>query len=242
MFLLTLNTWKCEGDYELRIGTMARHISVIQPDILMLQEVFCAPEVNTDTLKYIRPRLVDHHCLPAIARNKVRRFKGRDVQSLSGLATFVRGELLESRVIPLPDCEEDRDRCAQVNKVVWNGHVLQIVNLHLSHVRGANELRKRQLEVILGELEALPVIIGGDFNSRPDSLPMNFLRENMDEVVVPDFATGPGGGVIDYFAWKDLPVRRANVEPLFDGTNLPVVTDHTGVGLHLDIPVVKKSA
>jgi len=143
------------------------------------------------------------------------------------------GELLESSVLQLPGLSEDPDRVAQLIKVRTGGMVLQIVNLHLTHIRGANAHRVKQLEYILDHLEPGSVIIGGDFNSRPDSEPMDFVRQHFDELVVCQEPTGPGGNVIDYIAWRDIDHRGFQTEPLFDGRSMPKVSDHVGVGVHL---------
>ena len=235
MFVVTINTWKCEGEYERRISALSRHLSVLNPDIILLQEVFVAPEAEMDTIKLLARRLPDHHCMPIVARPKIRNFEGRELFSLSGLAIISRGERLYSRTIQLPDVPEDRDRVAQLVKMRLHGIDLQIVNLHLCNVRGANETRAIQLQTIIDELEPGPVLMGGDFNSRPDSLPMNLLREHFTDVAVSPFPTGPGGGVIDYLAWRGLNYERYDLEPVFDGKELPVVSDHVGVALHLEL-------
>lgn len=240
MFIVTINAWKCEGDYDRRISNLSRHLSVLRPDLLFVQEVFVAPELDIDTGKRISWALPDHHFIPIAARSKLRRFDERDVVSLSGLCLFIKGEILGSAVLTLPPLPEDPDRVAQLIKVRVDGLVLQIVNLHLTHVRGANPHRVKQLQFILDHIEPGPVIIGGDFNSRPESEPIGFLREAMDEVVVCSEPTGPGGKVIDYIAWRDIDHRGFQTEPLFDGRGTPVVSDHIGVGVHLDL--IKTSA
>lgn len=235
MFVVTINTWKGEGEYERRISALSRHLSVLNPDIVMLQEVFVAPEAKLDTAKLVARRLPDHHCMPIVARPKIRSYQDKDLFSISGLAILSVGERLYSRTIPLPDLPEDRDRVAQLVKMRIQGIELQIVNLHLCNIRGANEVRAQQLQCILDELEPGPAIIGGDFNSRPDSLAMNLLRGHFPDVAVAPFPTGPGGGVIDYLAWRGINYERYDLEPVFDGKELPVVSDHVGVALHLEL-------
>lgn len=201
----------------------------------MLQEVFAAPEVDADTSGTVSRALPEHRCIPAVARNKLRQFGDREVASVSGLATLIRGSSRHNKVVQLPDLPDDRDRVAHVIEADVNGTQLQLVNIHLSHIRGADLLRCKQLECVLDELWDGPVVIAGDFNSRPESTTVNRLRAEFDDVLVSKVPTGPGGGVIDYFAYRGLELNAVHLEPLFDGNELPVVSDHIGLGLHLDV-------
>lgn len=236
MFIVTINTWKCEGDYDRRISNLSRHLSVLEPDLLFLQEVFVAPEIDVDTGRRLSYALPGHHYFPVAARYKTRQYQGRDVASVSGLSLFARGEMLHSSVIQLPGLPEDPDRVAQLVRMKIGDSVLQVVNLHLTHIRNQNAHKVKQLESILAHLEpGLPTIIGGDFNARPESEVMDFVRSSFDELVVCPEPTGPGGNVIDYIAWRDLDHRGFQCEPLFDGKSTPRVSDHLGVGVHLDL-------
>lgn len=235
MFIVSINTWKCEGNYQQRVSTFARHLSVLDPDVVMLQEVFAAPEVDADTSGTVSRALPEHRCIPATARNKLRWFGDREVASISGLATLIRGSSSHNKIVQLPDVQDDRGRVAHVIDANVNGIQLQLVNIHLSHIRGADRLRCHQLACVIKELWQGPVVIAGDFNSRPDSKTIDLLRAEFDEVLVSKVPTGPGGGVIDYFAYRGLALNAVQLEPLFDGNELPIVSDHIGLGLHLDI-------
>lgn len=96
-------------------------------------------------------------------------------------------------------------------------------------------MRRQQLEVILENTTAGPLILAGDFNSRPDSEPMLYLASEVDEVVVCSEPTGPGGNVIDYVAWRGLKHQGFQSEPLFTGQGTPRVSDHAGVGVYIDL-------
>ena len=47
--LITLNTWKCDGDYPRRLTLMRRELARLDPDILALQEVFVDAESQVGT-------------------------------------------------------------------------------------------------------------------------------------------------------------------------------------------------
>ena len=207
---------------------------MLNPDVVMMQEVFVAPEAGVDTARSIAAGLPEHRCLPASARIKPREFDGREVTSISGLATLIAGEAKFNRVVNLPDLPDDRDRIAQVIDTVIQGIEMQLVNLHLSHIPGADQIRREQLEAVLKELDEKPTVIAGDFNSYPDGDAIRLLHEEFDHVFVSNVPTFPGYGVIDYFACRGFDLESAQLEPLFDGNELPKVSDHIGLGLHLN--------
>ncbi|NBP72049.1 MAG: hypothetical protein EBU57_02420 [Alphaproteobacteria bacterium] len=58
--LVTLNTWKGEGDYPARLSAMGDLIADLHPDIVFLQEVFAVPGTEIGTaISLQRPRRID---------------------------------------------------------------------------------------------------------------------------------------------------------------------------------------
>jgi len=50
--VLSFNTWKCEGDYLARLESMVTEITSIEPDVILLQEVFVSCNGEWDTAAY----------------------------------------------------------------------------------------------------------------------------------------------------------------------------------------------
>ena len=88
MRIVTLNTWKNEGDYPRRLALMRDGLAELAPDLVCLQE--CFANAGHDTAAWLAAELgLDCHAAPA--RAKVRRHMGQDLQSTSGLAILARG-------------------------------------------------------------------------------------------------------------------------------------------------------
>jgi hypothetical protein len=49
LVVVTLNTWKGDGAYSARLRLMVEEVGQLDPDILLLQECFAAPELGHDT-------------------------------------------------------------------------------------------------------------------------------------------------------------------------------------------------
>lgn len=114
MFVVTLNTWKCDGNYAGRMAELESQLPKLQPDLLLLQEVFAAPELGEDTASRVADCLPGHQLVQVPARKKIRRFAEQEAISTSGLAVLVRGQVLDARVLQLPDIPADRNRIAQI--------------------------------------------------------------------------------------------------------------------------------
>lgn len=233
MFVVTLNTWKCDGDYLERMSRLVSQLPSINPDVLLLQEVFAATEVGLDTAERVSDCLPQHQLVLAPARQKVRQFSGQEVMSTSGLALLVRGGVLNSRVLQLPHTPADGDRIAQIVKVEIAGVSFQVVNLHLTHIHLETELRKQQLEAIFSVLEPGPTILGGDFNDVIANPALRYLDSRVDRIAQSSAPTHRDW-VIDYIAWRGFEYSGFEVSLLFDGVHSPRVSDHAGVGVRFE--------
>ena len=171
--LVTLNTWKGEGDYPARVSAMGDLLETVDPDIVFLQEVFAVPGTEIDTGVALR-RHLGFNSVAAPARRKVRSFQGRRVVSTSGLTILTRFETLAARCMALPSDPADGERIAQIVEIdpgVSSAPRLMVVNLHLSHLRDARTLRQAQFAAAYDAarpVAELPAIFAGNFNDDPD--------------------------------------------------------------------------
>ncbi|MDA0241710.1 MAG: endonuclease/exonuclease/phosphatase family protein [Proteobacteria bacterium] len=168
--IATLNSWKCDGDYDRRLTTMGDLLETLRPDIVLLQEVFAVPDKGINTALSLGGRLgmdVAYHA----AREKPRSFAGSMVLSQSGMAILSNSPIIHASAIPLPTVAEDGERIAQLS-VIGGDLCLSVLNVHLCHLRERRDLRQLQYAEGLGVLlESDPdrVIIAGDFNDNADS-------------------------------------------------------------------------
>lgn len=181
--LLSLNLWKGDGAFHRRLANLRGLLLEEAPEVLCLQEVFAAPEARADAFAMLRQVLPGHAGFTAPARRKLRQLghRGALYSSTSGLALFSRFPILQPpRTLALPDCPEDRDRIAQYATLALPQGTLRVVNLHLTHVREARGLRRRQLAFLLRTLErADPVdalVVAGDFNATLEEAALEPLR------------------------------------------------------------------
>jgi endonuclease/exonuclease/phosphatase family metal-dependent hydrolase len=163
--LVTLNTWKNEGDYPRRLELMAEGLASLDPDVLLLQEVFIGG--GWDSAGWLANRLGLHACTVP-ARVKVRAHQGRRQLCASGMAILTRGPTTARRH-HLPSDPRDGERVAM--SVDSPGGEIRILNLHLTHLAGpqGDDLRARQLAEALTWAANDPrdrLIVGGDLNAQ----------------------------------------------------------------------------
>lgn len=162
MRIVTLNSWKNEGDYDRRLALMGEGLAGLDPDVVLLQEVFACE--GLDTARVLSARLgAAVSCFPA--RLKRRNHLGRQVLSTSGLAFLSRAPL-QTRARSLTSDPMDGERIA----VLAEASGVRLLNLHLSHLGGdlGRRLRARQLAEALDWARADwagPLLVGGDLNA-----------------------------------------------------------------------------
>ena len=238
MRIVTLNTWKNEGDYARRLPLMRDGLAAMAPDVVCLQECFVAE--GLDTAAWLAVELgFGLHAAPA--RVKPRRHDGRELFSTSGLAILVRGEAASARRA-LTSHPADGERIAQRLDLMVGGRPLRILNLHLTHLRGAAALRATQLGealdwgcadlagglVVAGDLNATaadPALAPLGLQPRPPTL--HGARAGMDAL---------GGMAIDHCVllragpWRETGLLRGCDAPDADGW---FPSDHAAVGIVL---------
>jgi endonuclease/exonuclease/phosphatase family metal-dependent hydrolase len=236
--IVTLNTWKNDGDYARRLPLMRDGLAALTPDAICLQECFVAEDV--DTAAWLAGELgLELHAAPA--RGKSRPHDGRDLFSTSGLAILVRGEATSAQRA-LTSHPADGERIAQYLDLVVQGRPLRILNLHLTHLRNAPELRAQQLAealdwacedlagglVVAGDLNATatdPALAPLDLEPRPSTLQGARIGLDTSRTMAIDhctlFRTGP---------WREIGLLRGCDAHDADGW---FPSDHAAIGIEL---------
>ena len=197
--IITLNTGKCDGPYSERVRWLAEEASDLRPDVFACQEVFRAEDGQMDTFGTLQRHLqMDGAWAPA--RYKTRTLEGRDVAGWSGMALFSTKPWAYVDVIELPSDPLDGDRVAQVGLLELERFSVVVANVHLTHLRDADHVRRRQIECVLEhplmQMKQALRVICGDFNSLPESRLMQELMASKEHGNLRD-AYVIGGGQVD---------------------------------------------
>lgn len=177
MRIVTLNTWKCEGDYARRLELMAEALLPLEADVICLQESFAAH--GFDTANHLAQAL-GLYAYARPGRRKRRLLQGVERPSTSGLAMLTSKPLAREAALSLESDAEDGERIAQAGDISFGAASVRIVNLHLTHLRDAQILRARQLEASLewaltdwnGDL-----VLAGDLNASRQAPELAALRQ-----------------------------------------------------------------
>lgn len=238
MRIVTLNTWKNEGDYPRRLRLMRDGLAALEPDAVCLQECFAAEGFDTAGWLAAELGLVAHR---APARAKSRRHDGRDLYSTSGLAILSRSEGASAQ-LALPSHRDDGERIAQRLDISVGGRPLRLLNLHLTHLRDAVELRAVQLAHALAWAgEGLPggLVVAGDLNATAAEAALSPLGLPTRAGTLQGARAGeapPRVAAIDHCVllrpggWREAAILRGLDIPDADGW---YPSDHAAVGLEL---------
>ncbi|MBK9348493.1 MAG: endonuclease/exonuclease/phosphatase family protein [Burkholderiales bacterium] len=181
--VVTFNTWKCDGDYALRLEAMCQQMKALQADVVALQETFATFDGTTDTARVLARSLgMQLHTAPA--RRKMRRFQGEWVDSFSSLTVLSRLPIRSGEQMELPSTVADGGRLAQFCSLEVDGKSVLLINAHLSHLpqsEGGGALRAQQLRTLLDQSAQMPqhdlTLLCGDFNAAMDSAELSpFMR------------------------------------------------------------------
>ncbi|MAK83899.1 endonuclease/exonuclease/phosphatase family protein [Phenylobacterium sp.] len=227
MRIVTLNTWKNEGQFERRLALMAEGLGELGPDVVCLQECFHAE--GWDTAAHLSEAL-GLVALAAPARRKPRRHQGRMVDSASGLAMLCREPPLKAGRVELPSDPADGERIGQWADVAPD---LRVLNLHLIHLRGpqAVELRRAQLQQAISEAFRPPsaLLVAGDLNATAEASELAPIAAELDHHAAATLQGERAGGgpapsaAIDHLAlvhlgdWKIVRRFRALDRPDGEG-------------------------
>lgn len=250
--LVTLNTWKDGGSYRRRLSLTARQLAVLAPSLVVLQEVFAAPDTGVHTGDTLAAALRMQHVYEPVHRG--RRDGAGTVKTTSGLSMLSRIPIDAHLRIPLtPDAKGER--VAMAARLKWKGWQLVVVDLHLSYGPEAEALRRQQIEETVtaanrsGPFDA--IVLAGDFNAEPASPCLEWLRSESGFSVRQawDAAGGPqptmtdppgstiiGARCVDHIVLLQPPERAVlefvSVERVLDrpdGETGLLPSDHAGV-------------
>lgn len=166
--LITINTWKCDGEYYKRMRVLANDLKKLTPHIIACQECFLSQDETIDTLRFLAEELdMYYHFTPA--RFKERLLNGKPVSGYSGIGVLSAFQLNVREEFDLPTRSEDGERHVQQTEIkLSTTKKLLLTNVHLTHSRNAADLRKQQLEVISQktlESSCDYNLVCGDFNT-----------------------------------------------------------------------------
>jgi len=178
--IVTINTWKCDGDYINRLFLLVEELKIIAPDIIACQECFQLQDGVADTLGYFAEHL-GMQLLFLPGRNKPRYFEGKWQDSFSGLGILSRFPITELPSVLLPLTSEDDERKLQRATVTLpNGENVLITNLHLTHISDAENTRLLQIEKLASVINQNQThqyhYICGDFNATSTSMEIETLK------------------------------------------------------------------
>jgi endonuclease/exonuclease/phosphatase family metal-dependent hydrolase len=175
--IITLNTAKCDGDFTARLAWMAEELRRLSPDLVALQEVFRGETGRPDTGTQLATAL-GMTCAWAPARFKRRVLEGREVSGWSGMALLSNQAWDYVDAVDLPADPRDGERVAQVGLLDLGGISVVVANVHLTHLRDADGLRREQLDCVLDhpllQMKRAMRLLMGDFNSGLES---DLMRE-----------------------------------------------------------------
>lgn len=146
--LVTLNTWKCDGPYRLRLRAMANQLRGLAPDLLALQESFASLDGRHDTARDLAQAL-DMRWVMLPSRSKLRWCDGEQMPSHSGLALLSRWPITHHVAVELPCAADDGERAALLCQVQLASGSLTVANVHLTHLSQMDALRHAQLKTVL---------------------------------------------------------------------------------------------
>jgi endonuclease/exonuclease/phosphatase family metal-dependent hydrolase len=165
--IVSLNTWKNEGDYPRRLGLMSDGLSDLDADVICLQECFAGGGSDTAGSLASALGLCAH---PAPARRKLRHHGPDRVMSTSGLAILTRDPAARIDLCALVSDPRDGQRIAQRIDLACDGRPLRVLNLHLTHLGDARAraIRAAQLKAALAWAMAGyhgGLVLAGDLNA-----------------------------------------------------------------------------
>jgi endonuclease/exonuclease/phosphatase family metal-dependent hydrolase len=214
--LLTINTWKCDGDYYNRREVLKKELLKSNAQVILCQECFCSADGRIDTLEYLSQELgMRAYAVPA--RKKKRLLGEQWVDSTSGLGILTPLAVKGVSAVELPSTETDGGRKVQLLTIeLASGVELLIANIHLTHCPD-DTLRRCQLQTVLEAMKTSKSafrIIGGDWNTEADS---SILRQMMETTPAADcYVLGNGAGRprwVDHFF--TLSVSEPSIYPVF---------------------------
>ncbi|MGH8018845.1 MAG: endonuclease/exonuclease/phosphatase family protein [Opitutaceae bacterium] len=178
MRIVTLNMWKNEGDLPRRLIAIAEGLRALNPDVVLLQEVFRTMDDAVHSGRSLAEDL-GLTLVYAPARRKPRRWQNTGVMSESGLAVLVRGLVDAHKHAPLPGDERGGERIALFVRALVGEARVSVASVHLSHLRDDDAGRRDQLAAVFMDAfwrqSADVRVAGGDCNATIESLALDTI-------------------------------------------------------------------
>jgi endonuclease/exonuclease/phosphatase family metal-dependent hydrolase len=168
---LTLNLWGAEPPLETRMAAIAKGLRELLPDVVALQEVREVPGQLANQAETLAGEAGLHHVFaPAVP------FGGGH----EGLAILARDEILEHADRELPHARPDERRVLLSARIRHGGGSVWVHTTHLNYRLTHGKQREDQVQAveasIAGRTTDRPQILMGDFNARPESDEIRWLR------------------------------------------------------------------
>lgn len=229
----TINTWKCDGNYNKRLELLGSRLDGYSVDLICCQEVFSSEEISTE--KYLKDKLgLQSFYFPS--RKKERSVKDNNVMSFSGLCIFTNLLVTKEEQIYLPTHVNDGERTAQLLTITKEDKKIMVVNTHLTHLKNKSDLRAIQINEIIKHInfDGYDVVfICGDLNATPDSEVIETLtKKHSFSAVLKNYPPTRGEKCIDYIFYRAktaISVKEATLilnQPSKDGI---FPSDHFGI-------------
>jgi endonuclease/exonuclease/phosphatase family metal-dependent hydrolase len=172
--VVTLNLWNDRPDVVARIRVAIDGLKALQPDIVALQEVVGDTPTMENQASLIARALDGHWQFDPVHTS------ASGIQL--GNAVVSRFPIASHESVVLPGEERDPRRALMCNIKTPHG-ILPFVTTHLSWEMWHAVRREKQVvaldEFVRANQGDLPVVIGGDFNTSPDSSAIMFLTGKM---------------------------------------------------------------
>ena len=168
---LTLNLWGAEPPLEARMTAVARGLADLRPSVVALQEVREVPSRLPNQADSLAQASGYHHVFaPAVE------FGGGH----EGLAILSRDEILEHASLELPHARPDERRILLSARVRRGKGSVWVHTTHLNYRLAHGKQREDQVQAIEASIASrasdAPQILMGDFNARPESDEIRWLR------------------------------------------------------------------
>ena len=242
--VLSINTWKCDGQYQKRLALMQELLAPLNLDFIACQEVFQSIDESYSTVNYLANALkMNPIWFPS--RLKERTIENQTLQSYSGLCFFTRHKPAEIHSLHLPSDSRDGERTAQMIVFELKDQRIVLVNTHLTHLKEVQNLRLNQMQSMIDQIKQIKDITGyiicGDLNTIPNSASIGFLLDALpgtnNVFSEPYPATHVSGQTIDYiFYSQDKELRLVNASIILNKLVRGLLpSDHYGVLAHFKV-------
>ncbi|MCB1691609.1 MAG: endonuclease/exonuclease/phosphatase family protein [Pseudomonadales bacterium] len=172
--VMTLNIWNYEGPWEARLPLIRDWISLLDPDVIALQEVLHGAAFDQasqifDGFDYYRSYAAGMDYW-------------NDTSLRFGNLVASRWPFVSEETIELPLGRESDQRVLLATHIDRPGGLLSFSTTHLSSAPHEGALRERQAQVVAETIlrrrtkNGTPSIFCGDFNATPDSAEIRYLK------------------------------------------------------------------